>query len=72
MMLPASIGISDQLLNNLMSELIAAQAQRSNLIENNQERNPLVQKLGIQIENLKKTISENIAAVRQNYKYFNR
>ena len=63
MMLPASIGISDQLLNNLMSELIAAQAQRSNLIENNQERNPLVQKLGIQIENLKKTISENISAV---------
>ena len=63
MMLPASIGISDQLLNNLMSELITAQAQRSNLIENNQERNPLVQKLGIQIENLKKTISENISAV---------
>lgn len=63
MMLPAAMGISDQLLNNLMSELIAAQAQRSNLIENNQERNPLVQRLGIQIENLKKTISENILAV---------
>ena len=62
-MLPASIGISDQLLNNLMSELMTAQAQRSNLIENNQERNPLVQKLGIQIDNLKKTISENISAV---------
>lgn len=62
-MLPASMGISDQLLNTLMSDLIAAQAQRSNLIENNQERNPLVQKLGIQIENLKKTISENIDAV---------
>jgi tyrosine-protein kinase Etk/Wzc len=63
MMLPAAIGISDQLLNSLMTELISAQAQRSNLIENNQERNPLVQKLGIQIENLKKTISENISAV---------
>ena len=63
LMLPASIGISDQLLNNLVSELLTAQAQRSNLIENNQERNPLVQKLGIQIENLKKTISENILAV---------
>jgi capsular exopolysaccharide synthesis family protein len=61
-MLPASIGISDQLLNNLMNELINAQAQRSNLIESNQERNPLVQKLGIQIENVKKTISENITA----------
>lgn len=63
MMLPAAIGVQDQLLNNLMSELITAQAQRSNLIENNQERNPLVQKLSIQIENTKKTISENIVAV---------
>jgi capsular exopolysaccharide synthesis family protein len=45
-----------------MSELIAAQAQRSNLIKNNQEKNPLVQKLSIQIENIKKTISENISA----------
>jgi len=62
MMLPASIGISDPLLNNMMSELISAQAQRSNLIENNQERNPLVQKLFIQIETLKKTISENVSA----------
>jgi|WetSurSiteA1Bulk_404760.scaffolds.fasta_scaffold00805_5 tyrosine-protein kinase Etk/Wzc len=63
LMLPASMGISDPLLNNLMSELIATQAQRSNLIENKQERNPLVQKLNIQIETLKKTISENISAV---------
>jgi len=63
MIVPASIGIQDPLLNNLMSELIAAQAQRSNLVKNNQERNPLVQKLGIQIENYKKTISENIEAV---------
>jgi capsular exopolysaccharide synthesis family protein len=65
LMLPASIGIPDQLLNNLMSELITSEAQRSNLIENNQERNPIVQKLGIQIGNLKKTISENISAVRK-------
>ncbi len=62
MIVPASLGIQDPLLNNLMSELIAAQAQRSNLVENNQERNPLVQKLAIQIENIKKTISENIDA----------
>jgi len=63
MIIPTSLGIQDPLLNSLMAELIAAQAQRSNLIENNQERNPLIQKLGIQIENVKKTISENIAAV---------
>ena len=62
MIVPSSIGIPDPLLNSLMSELIAAQAQQSNLINNNQEKNPLVQKLGIQIENIKKTISENISA----------
>lgn len=65
MIVPASIGIQDQLLNNLISELISAQAQRTMLIKNNQERNPLVQKLTIQIENTRKTISENIAAVRK-------
>ncbi len=65
MTVPASMGIPDQLLTSLMAELITAQAQRSNLIQNNQELNPLVQKLTIQIENTKKTISENIAAVRK-------
>ncbi|MCW0481657.1 GumC family protein [Gaoshiqia sediminis] len=65
MIVPASMGIPDQMLNNLMSELMSAQAQRSNLIQNNQELNPLVQKLTIQIENIKKTISENISALRK-------
>lgn len=63
MIVPASLGIQDQLLSSLMSQLITDQAQRTNLIENNQEKNPLVQKLGFQIENTKKTISENIAEV---------
>jgi len=62
MIVPSSMGIPDPLLNSLMSELIAAQAQQSNLIKNNQEKNPLAQKLGIQIQNIKKTISENISA----------
>jgi capsular exopolysaccharide synthesis family protein len=65
MIVPASMGIQDQMLNNLMSELITAQAQRSNLIQNQQEKNPLVQKLSIQIENTRKTITENIGAVRK-------
>lgn len=64
MIVPASMGISDQLLNNLMTELINAQSQRSSLILNNQERNPQVQKLNIQISNTRNTISENIAAIR--------
>jgi len=62
MIIPSSIGIQDQILNSLTSQLIVAQAQKSNLVENNQGKNPLVQKLTIQIENIKKTISENIAA----------
>jgi len=65
MIVPASMGIPDQILTNLMTELIAAQAQRANLVENKQERNPLVNKLNIKIENIKKTISDNISAVRQ-------
>jgi tyrosine-protein kinase Etk/Wzc len=65
MIVPASMGIPDQILTNLMTELIAAQAQRANLIDNKQERNPLVNKLNIKIENIKKTISDNISAVRQ-------
>lgn len=63
MIVPASLGIQDPLLNNLMSELIGAQAQLTNLVKNNQEKNPLVQKLVIQIDNVKKTISDNITAV---------
>jgi tyrosine-protein kinase Etk/Wzc len=65
MIVPSAMGVDDELLNNLVSELIAAQTQRSNLIRNRQEKNPLVQRLEIQIDNTKKTISENIAAVRK-------
>jgi len=65
MVVPASMGIQDQILNDLMSELIMAQSQRDNLIENKQEKNPLIKKLDIQIANAKKTIIDNISAVRQ-------
>jgi len=62
---PSNIGIPDQILTQLMTELIAAQAQRSNLIDNKQEKSPLVNKLNIKIENIKKSIADNISAVRQ-------
>ncbi len=65
MTVPASMGITDPILNSLMTNLISAQAQRSNLIANNQEKNPVIKKLDIQIENTKKTITENISTVRQ-------
>lgn len=62
---PSSMGIPDQILNSLMTELISAQAQRSNLIDNNQVKNPLVNKLNIKIDNIKKSIADNISASRQ-------
>jgi tyrosine-protein kinase Etk/Wzc len=65
LVLPSSMGINDQLLNNLMSELITSYTQRQNLIQNNQELNPIIEKLSIQIENAKKTITENVSAVRK-------
>lgn len=62
LVVPSSLGIQDQLLNSLVSELISLQSQQNSLIRNNQEMNPQVQRLKIQIENLKKTISGNISA----------
>ena len=59
---PTSMGVQDPLLNKLIGELSSAQTQRANLIKNNQERNPIVTRLDIQIKNLKNSISENIAA----------
>jgi tyrosine-protein kinase Etk/Wzc len=51
----------------LVGELATAQSQFDVLIKNNQERNPMVSRLRIQIRNLKSTISENITtAVRAN------
>jgi tyrosine-protein kinase Etk/Wzc len=58
---PASMGVNDPVLNSLVGELATAQAQLDVLIKNNQERNPIVNRLRIQIRNLKNTISENIA-----------
>ena len=63
LMVPASLGIQDPLLNNLMGELMTSQAQKSNLIESGQDKNPAVKKLSIKIDNLKKTLAENNSVV---------
>ncbi|MCT4647289.1 MAG: polysaccharide biosynthesis tyrosine autokinase [Carboxylicivirga sp.] len=65
LILPSSMGIQDQLLNDLTSELIGAHTQRSALIQNGQERNPMVHRLSQQIESLRRTISENVTAVNR-------
>jgi capsular exopolysaccharide synthesis family protein len=65
MMLPSSVGIPDQILNTLMSQLITLNSQKVNLIKGKQSENPMVKKLSIEIDNLKNTISENISGVRK-------
>jgi capsular exopolysaccharide synthesis family protein len=62
---PASMGVEDPVLNSLVGELATAQSQLDVLIKNNQERNPVVNRLRIQIRNLKSTISENIATTER-------
>jgi len=62
---PASMGVTDLVLNRLVEELATAQSQLDILIKNNQERNPMVNRLRIQIRNLKSTISENIATAER-------
>ena len=59
---PAAMGVTDPLINKLIEELSTAQSQLDHLIKNNQERNPMVNRLNIQINNLKSTVSENISA----------
>ena len=59
---PAAMGVTDPLINKLIEELSTAQAQLDNLIKNNQGRNPMVNRLNIQINNLKSTVSENISS----------
>lgn len=62
---PAAMGVNDAVLNRLIDELSTAQTQLDNLINNNQERNPMVNRLTIQIRNLKSSISESIASAER-------
>lgn len=59
--IPASFGIGDVELNKQVGELITIQGQRTRLIENKQDKNPMVKKLSIQINNLKDLITENLS-----------
>jgi capsular exopolysaccharide synthesis family protein len=58
---PTSMGVNDVALNRLVEELATAQTQLDALVKNNQERNPKVSRLRIQIRNLKNSIIENIS-----------
>ncbi len=60
---PSAMDIQDEVLSNLINELLQLNSQRMNYIQNN-PKNLFIQDLDVQINNLKKTILENI-----NYNY---
>ncbi len=57
---PSSMGIEESLLNNLIQELATLNAEKKSLIDNNQELNPYLNTIESRIENIKKTIIENV------------
>ncbi len=62
---PAAMGIEDPTLNSLIEELISLNIQKESYIDNNQEKNPYLQKINIRIDNLRNMISENISYIKR-------
>ncbi|MCU4173840.1 GumC family protein [Carboxylicivirga sp. N1Y90] len=60
LVVPSSMGISDQTLNELMHDLIRLVNQRNELIGKKQDKSPYLKNLEVQIESLKRPIIENI------------
>lgn len=60
LVVPSSMGITDQTLNELMRDLIILVNQRNELIGKKQEKSPYLRNIEIQIESLKRPITENI------------
>lgn len=58
---PSSMGVQDPLLNQLIVELIALNSQRTNLLNRGNTKNLFLNNIEIQINDLKKTIQENIS-----------
>lgn len=60
LVVPSSMGITDQTLNELMRDLIALVNQRNELLGKRQQKSPYLRNLEVQIESLKRPIIENI------------
>ncbi len=58
---PSSMGVQDPLLNQLILDLIALNTERTNLLNRGNTKNLFLNNIEIQINNLKKTIKENIS-----------
>jgi tyrosine-protein kinase Etk/Wzc len=57
---PSALGLNDIVLNNLINDLMALNAEKSRIINQDQTRNPRLSTINISIENLKDVITENI------------
>lgn len=57
---PSSLGLNDPVLNGLINELTALNAEKQRIISHDQLRNPRLATLNISIGNLKEIIAENI------------
>ncbi len=57
---PSAMGVDDPQLTSLINQLTELNSQRSYYLDNNSTKNPQVPLLNAQINNLKKTILENI------------
>lgn len=57
---PSSIGLNDPVLNNLIQQLTTLNAEKQQIISQDQLRNPRLSTLNISIDNLKNVINENI------------
>jgi tyrosine-protein kinase Etk/Wzc len=58
---PSSMGVQDPLLNQLILDLIALNSERRNLLNRGNTKNLFLNNIEVQINNLKKTIQENIS-----------
>lgn len=57
---PSAMGLDDPLLNNLIQELTTLNAEKQQIISNNQLRNPRLQTLNSGISNIQNAIRENV------------
>ncbi len=65
---PASMGIEDPLLNSLILELSKLSSEKTSLSYSSKQKNPYINQLDIKIENIKKTLIENIENIINNSK----
>ncbi len=59
---PSAMGVSDPLLNNLLSELTNLYSEKIELLANSKKDNPYLEGLKLKINNQKKTLIENVSS----------